>query len=170
MMPIGCPHEQVVVNAVLSGAWPHRCDDALVAHALQCESCREVAGLAALMREDRDHARGEVVVPAAGQVWWRAAVRARLESTQAATRPMTWMHAITAAIAAGVVLAAVTVAWPYVPGVADRTWAIGADLVRNTHVASAIADGLGLTLILGVFAAAFLALGPLALYLVLSDD
>ena len=51
-------------------------------------------------------------MPAAGQVWWRAAVRARLESTHAATRPITWMHGITAAIVLGVFLAAVTAAWP----------------------------------------------------------
>lgn len=165
-----CVHEPEVVSAVLSGKWPSGADDTLLVHAADCEVCCEVATVAALMREDHDAARGEMLVPAAGQVWWRAAVRARLESTQAATRPITWMHGITAAIVAGVVLAALTAMWPYLPVVAGRTWEAGADLFRTTQVVSAVADGLGLSMILGLFAAAFLALGPLALYFVLSDD
>ena len=103
-----CPREQDVVNAVLGGTWPDRCDDSLVAHAAHCGTCREVAQVSMLLHEDVDHARIDVIVPAAGQIWWRAAVRARLESTHAAARPMTWMHAITGAIVLGVFLAAVT--------------------------------------------------------------
>ena len=77
MNPHECPQEQLVVNAVLAGAWPHRCDDDLVAHAAACEVCREVAAVAVLLRDDLDSSRIETHVPAAGQVWWRAAVRAR---------------------------------------------------------------------------------------------
>jgi hypothetical protein len=90
--------EQDVVNAVLGGTWPDRCDDSLVSHAAHCVTCREVAQVSMLLHEDVDHARIDVIVPAAGQIWWRAAVRARLESTHAAARPMSWMHAITGAI------------------------------------------------------------------------
>src|SRR5690349_19767616 len=73
-----CGREQKVVNAVLAGAWPHRCDENLVAHAQVCEVCREVASISVLLRDDLDASRIDVHVPAAGQVWWRAAVRARL--------------------------------------------------------------------------------------------
>src|SRR5215211_7083941 len=110
-----CPHEHGVVNAVLSGRWPEGCDESLVAHAKQCVTCRDVASVSLLLREDNDHSRFEMHVPAAGQVWWRAAVRARLESTQAATRPITWMHGITGAIALGVTLAALSAFWPMMP-------------------------------------------------------
>lgn len=165
-----CPHEQQVVNAVLAGAWPHRCEDGLVSHAAACETCREVASVAVLLREDVEQSRIEVHVPAAGQVWWRAAVRARLESTQAATRPMGWMHAITAAIVAGVFLAIVTAVWPMVPGALQTLRNASADSLPGTQVATAIAGGVAQTVMVGVIAAVLLLLAPLAVYFVLSDD
>jgi hypothetical protein len=168
--PAECPREQQVVNAVLAGAWPHGCDDNLVAHAAACEACREVASVSVLLREDIDQSRIEVHVPAAGQVWWRAAVRARLESTQAAARPMGWMHAITGAIVLGVFLAIVTTVWPMVPGVLQTLRAASADFFPRTEVATAIAGGLVQTVMIGVVAAALLLLAPLAVYFALSDD
>lgn len=169
-MTPSCPHEPQIVNAVLSGAWPHRSDDSLVSHAAVCETCREVAGVAVLLREDIDHSRIEVHLPAAGQIWWRAAVRARLESTQAAARPMTWMHAITAAIVLGVSLAAVSALWPLMPGAVNAVREIAADFFPSRDVADAIAGGLARSLMLGLIGAALLVLAPLALYFALSDD
>ena len=67
-----CPTEQLVVNAVLSGRWPDGVDDGLVAHARDCVTCREVANVALLLRDDNDASRVEMHVPAAGQVWARA--------------------------------------------------------------------------------------------------
>ena len=168
--PAECPHEQQVVNAVLAGKWPHGCDDSLVSHASSCEACREVASVSVLLREDIDQSRIEVHVPAAGQVWWRAAVRARLESTQAAARPMGWMHAITGAVVLGVFLAIVTAVWPMVPGVVQTLRTASADLFPRTEVATAIAGGLAQTVMIGVIAGALLLLAPLAVYFVLSDD
>jgi hypothetical protein len=167
---VDCPQETTVVNAVLSGSWPDRCDEALVAHAAGCDTCREIAAVSVLLREDVDHARIEVHVPAAGQVWWRAAVRARLESTHAATRPMTWMHGITAAIVLGLVLAALTAAWPLVPQLLASVRTVAGAYAPSAEVATAIAGGLRLSVILGVFAAAFMIIAPLAVYFVLSDD
>jgi hypothetical protein len=109
-------------------------------------------------------------VPAAGQVWWRAAVRARLESTHAATRPITWMHGITGAIVLGVMLAAVTALWPMMPDVMNVVRAIGRDYLPSPEVATALAGGLRQSLMIGAIAAALLVLTPLALYFVLSDD
>jgi hypothetical protein len=166
---LDCPQEQRVVNAVLSGAWP-RCDDELVTHAAGCPTCREIASVAVLLREDIDHARIDVHVPAAGQVWWRAAVRARLESTQSATKPMTWMHGITAAIALGVLLAGLTALWPYVPQLVNSVRTLATGYVPSAEVTSAIAGSLRLSAILGVFAAVFMIVTPLAVYFVLSDD
>jgi hypothetical protein len=168
--PAECPHEQQVVNAVLAGAWPHGCDDSLVAHATACDACREVASVSVLLREDIDQSRIEVHVPAAGQVWWRAAVRARLESTQAAARPMSWMHAITGAIVLGIFLAIVTAVWPMVPSVVHALRTASSDFFPRTEVATAIAGGLAQTVVIGVVAAALLLLAPLAVYFVLSDD
>lgn len=168
-----CPQEQLVVNAVLAGRWPHGCDEALVAHAHTCPVCREVSSVAVLLREDLESSRIDVHVPAAGQVWWRAAVRARLESTQAATRPMTWMHAITAATVLGVFLAAITAMWPRLPGVISAIRSVSSDLWPSPAVTSAIAGGLAQSAtigLVGLIAAALLLLAPLAVYFALSDD
>ena len=165
-----CPREQEVVNAVLGGRWPERCDESLVAHAAHCVTCREVAQVSVLLHEDVDHARIDVIVPAAGQVWWRAAVRARLESTHAAARPMTWMHAITGAIVLGVFLAALTAVWPMLPGVINTIRAVGSEVKPSPEVTTALASGLAISAGVAIVAAAIMIIAPLALYFVLSDD
>jgi len=167
---IECPREQEVVNAILAGAWPHRCDDALVSHAASCEVCKEVASVSLLLREDVDQSRIEVHVPAAGQVWWRAAVRARLESTQAAARPMTWMHAITGAIVLGVFLSGLTAVWPLLPAGVGTVRDAANRFLPSAEVTSAIAGGLAQSVVVGLVAGAVLIITPLALYVVLSDD
>ena len=165
-----CPREQDVVNAVLGGVWPDRCDDSLVAHAANCVTCGEVAQVSMVLREDVDHARIDVIVPAAGQIWWRAAVRARLESTHAAARPMSWMHAITGAIVLGVFLAAITAVWPMLPGVINVIRATSREVLPSPEVARAIAGGLTQIAGLAIIAAAIMVIAPLALYFALSDD
>jgi hypothetical protein len=170
MSPYDCQHETAIVNAVLSGVWPHACDESLVAHANDCVTCREVASVSMLLREDSELARIEAHIPAAGQVWWRAAVRARLESTHAATRPLTWMHGITAAIVAGVVLAALTALFPVLPGLVSTAWAYAREFFPNPEIATAIGDGLRLSLFVGLAGAAVMLLAPLALYFVLRED
>ena len=86
MKPAACGHEQEVVRAVLSRRWAHGSDsprdrDAeLRAHAETCEICAEAAMVAVLLSEQREEALRDVHVPAAGQVWWRAAVRAHARS------------------------------------------------------------------------------------------
>ena len=170
MTAFDCPREQDVVNAVLGGMWPDRCDDSLVAHAANCVTCGEVAQVSMVLREDVDHARIDVIVPAAGQIWWRAAVRARLESTHAAARPMSWMHAITGAIVLGVFLAAITAVWPMLPGVINVIRATSREVLPSPDVARAIAGGLTQIAGLAIIAAAIMVIAPLALYFALSDD
>jgi len=170
MSSFDCPREQDVVNAVLAGAWPDRCDDSLVTHAAQCVTCQEVAQVSMLLHEDVDHARIDVIVPAAGQIWWRAAVRARLESTHAAARPMSWMHAITGAIVLGVFLAAITTVWPMLPGVINVIRAASLEVLPSPEVSRAIAGGLTQIAGLAIIVAAIMVVAPLALYFALSDD
>lgn len=165
-----CVHEPLVVEAVVAGRWPVQADDALVAHARECEVCSDVATLASLIHDDHERSRFEVQVPAAGQVWWRSAIRARLESTEVAMRPMTVMHAITAAITLGVLLAAATVAWPLLSPLSDQMWAWVVGYFQNAEVAAALAAGLRQTVMAGAIAVAVLVAAPLALYYVLSGD
>ena len=170
MIRIDCTHEPAVVNAVLSGHWPRGCDDALVAHALECEVCREVSAIATLIHDDADRSRYETHVPASGQVWWRAAIRARLDSTQASMRPMTWLHGITAAVAVGVMLAVMSAAWPMLTPIVERGWTMAAGYFPTADVATAVANGLRLSAMLGLIAAAILIVAPLAVYFTLSRD
>jgi hypothetical protein len=170
MSRIECAQEPLVVEAVLAGRWPERCDDGLVAHARACAVCREVAHLALLMHDDHERARYEVHVPAAGQVWWRAAIRARLESTQTAMRPMTWMHAVTAAITVGLLLAGLTAAWPMLSPLGDRALTLALGFIPNADVASALASGLRQMAMVGLIVVAVLVAAPLAVYYVLSGD
>ena len=165
-----CTHESLVVEAVLSGAWPEHVDPDLVAHADTCEVCNEVAVIVSLIHDDHERSRYDAHVPAAGQIWWRSAIRARLESTQAVVRPITWLHAITAAMAVGVLLAVATAAWPFLPPIADRVWGVAVGFFPNADVAAAVASGLRLTAMLGALAAAILVLAPLAVYFALSRE
>jgi hypothetical protein len=166
-----CVHEAVVVEAVLRGTWPSRCDQSLVAHANDCDICKDVAAIAALMHDDSERARYDVQVPAAGQVWWRSAIRARMESTEAAMRPMTVMQGITAAIALGVLLAVGTLAWPMLPPWGERAWAFAITFFPNAEVAASLAGGLRQSALLGLLGAVLLVLAPLlAIYVALSRE
>jgi hypothetical protein len=164
-----CPREQEIVQAVLAGAWASVDDEDLKAHAAQCPTCAEIATIAALMRDDNDQARRDVRVPAAGQVWWRAAVRARLERTQAATQPITWMHGITAAVAIGVLLAVISFSWPALTSNVIGFREAFAWVLPSGEVTTAIVGAFRQSLTLALIVTACLVLAPIALYFALSD-
>ena len=48
-----CPHEQEIVDLVVSGRWRDESDDALGAHAARCGACAETLELARLLQDDR---------------------------------------------------------------------------------------------------------------------
>ena len=165
-----CLHEHDVVASVLGHRWD-RANDELKQHAADCEVCRDVVAVARLLSADQEHSRYEVHVPAAGQVWWRAAVRARLEAAHAVDRPLTWLHGIAGACAVGVAFAAIGMAWPSLREMAS--WftfeAFGADS-RMADVAAFVTAALQRSLPLAFVVAACLVLAPVALYFVLTDD
>jgi hypothetical protein len=164
-----CVHEDRVLSAVLAGRWPSD-DEQLMAHAQQCAICGEVAEVAVVLRSDHEQARREVHVPVAGQVWWRSAVRARLESTQAATRPMAWLHGVTAAITLGVMLAVIGMAWPTLVEAAGWARDVVTPLMTDGEVSGVVGGVLRQTMFIAVAAAACLLLAPVLLYFVLSND
>ena len=169
MSSIECTHEQRIVNAVLSGTWPAG-DDELAAHAAECSICREVAEVAVVLRADHDHSRSDVQVPVAGQVWWRSAVRARLESAQAATRPMTWLHGVTAAVTIGIMLAVIGVAWPSLVEGAGWARETIVPLISNNEVSGAVGGVLRQTVLIAAAAGLCLVIAPVLLYFALSND
>jgi len=171
MTPLECPREHEIVRAVLAG----RIDQLEEArmHVDTCEACLEVVAITSSLVEDRDLALHVVQVPAAGQVWWRAAIRARLDAAHAAARPMTWANGVAGACAAGLTLGVISLAWPTI----DRGWTwlgdrLGSVVPTTAAVTDLAAAALQQTLPLGLLAAACLVLlAPVALCLAfLSDD
>ncbi|WP_396627202.1 hypothetical protein [Luteitalea sp.] len=78
-----CPRESEVLRAVEEGLWPAD----LRSHATACEACREVEAVASALREVVD-AEAALPLPAAGDVWWRAAWLARREARERALKPI----------------------------------------------------------------------------------
>ena len=103
--------------------------------------------MAALEQETLADAR----LPAAGQVWWRAQVRARHDAAAVAARPVMVAQAVGGAAALGLVAAVVSWKWP--------RWSPPPARGCCTPVA---ALDLGLAAWVGVAMAAVL--GPLAIY------
>jgi hypothetical protein len=165
-----CLHEHDVVAAVLSRQWD-RAGQELKQHATSCETCRDVVAVASLLSSDHERARYEARVPAAGQVWWRAAVRARLEAAHAVARPLTWLHGIAGACAVGVAWAVIGMAWPLLQAMAS--WftfeTLGADS-RIADVAALVTSAMQRSLPLAFIVAASIVLAPIALYFALADD
>jgi hypothetical protein len=168
MTPIDCAREADVLEAVMRGRL-HDLED-LRLHVAQCGICADVAVVASLLHDDADAARRHVQLPAAGQVWWRAAVRARLDGAHAAERPLTWAQGIAAASAAGAAVATIGFAWPTI----DRAAAwIGSQAWSAAPATAAIVDLVSAavqpSLPFMIAAAAGMVLAPLALFLALSD-
>ena len=180
MNPIECAREADVLEAVLrrqldldrpdEAGWLDGVED-LRRHVEQCETCADVAAVALLFREDREIARHDVRVPAAGQVWWRAAVRARLDGAHAAARPLTWAQGIAGASAVGVGVGAIGIAWPTIDRAAgwlgSHASSVGPATLAMIELVSAAVQR---SLPFAIAAAAGMVLAPLALYLALSDD
>jgi len=172
-----CPREQDVINAIVTGRWPHQCDETLTAHAAECRVCKELVDVASVFRLERDGLHDEVSVPSAGQVWWRAAIRARLEASRQVARPLSWLFGISVACAAGLTITVVQLLWSPVrealssgaPGAWTPSFWLGEfvrllpDLTNLTPLTTT-----GAFLLLGITAC--LVLAPLALYFALSDE
>ena len=81
----GCPREQAIVAAAAAGR--ERFDEEMARQLEQCEACADAVAVAVMLRADRDAAQADVQVPSAGQVWWRAAIRARLDDERKLREP-----------------------------------------------------------------------------------
>lgn len=164
-----CPREDDVVRAVLNGGWDQASDE-LRTHAYNCTVCCEVANVASMLRHDHDRSRQQVQVPAAGQVWWRAAIRARLERAHASTQPMTWLHGITGACVVGLLLAVVGIAWPSVVGASSWVWAQILASAAGRPVEGVISMAVSQSVVIGLVVVTCVVLAPVVLYFALSDD
>jgi hypothetical protein len=115
--------------------------------------------LKALFEEEARAASGDVHVPAAGQIWWRSAIRARAESAHTAARPMVWLHALTGAGTVGMALGGLTTAWPWLQATVR-------DMIPT--ITPSFMSGMPVSVILAISAA--LVAAPIAFYLAVPRD
>jgi hypothetical protein len=128
--------------------------DDLAHHLSECEACAELMAARVIADAQADGVEA-AQVPSAGQVWWRAQVRARAEARRAVERPMHIVQAVAAACAAGAFAAAIGWAGPWIRQAAFR-------------VQSTAATELGFAWLLAI--GAWLILAPVALYYVLARE
>jgi hypothetical protein len=172
-----CPREQDVIAAIVAGKWPGHCDDALLEHAAQCGVCRELVEVTSLLHVERYALDDEGNIPSAGQVWWRAAIRARLEATQQVARPLSWLFGVSVAFAVGLAVAVVELMWSPVQhavrSAAPVSWSASFRLAEAITWLPSWSNLTPLATIGGFVllgAAACLVLAPVALYFALSDE
>ena len=167
-----CPHEDAVVAAALGGSWPEGCDETLQAHVRGCAVCASVAEVAPLLRGERDLQAAHVTLPSAGQIWWRAAIRARLDGAQTAARPITWLQACAGAAAIGAACAIVAASWPAIWSLVASAGELAAVLdPRSFELATPIVPLVERNLLFVLAAGVAVVLAPLlVLYYALSDE
>ena len=167
-----CVHEQAIVDAVVSGRWPHACDAALVTHAAGCDICRDVVAVAVALHEDVAAVRHDPHasrLPSSGLVWWRATIRARAEATRVAERPLTVAQGLAGACAVGLACGLAGIAWQSVQRFQQvGEFVAGLEASSLQLEASAVMLQRALPIVLGL--GACLLIAPLAIYFVLSDD
>ena len=158
-----CRRESEILDEIAAGRWPAEAPASLTAHAASCPVCADLAlAASALHDEAATAAQAPLALPSAGQVWWRAELRARHEAARLAQRPVLAVQVV----AAVVVLAAL------VTGIRSLAPDVWAWMSRTASVARGNTDGsidtLTLALILAV--GLWLVLGPIAVYMVVRAD
>ena len=165
-----CPREQEVVDAMLpQGRLPEASE--LQQHVAGCESCRELHEVMAMLRPD--HALSEEAsLPSAGQIWWRAAVRARMEAARAAARPVAWAQGATAASLLGILCAATVLAWPFIQRAFDAAFGrLSAGLESNALQSLPVVAAIERSVPLAIGVVAVVVIAPLVvLYFALAGD
>lgn len=172
-----CAHEREVLDLVLAGRWPDRCDPDLVAHASACEICGEVVAVAIAMQTDEADLEAGVlaatpkhhdVVPDATLVWWRAQMRAHEDAGRRAARPIALVQGIGIGMGLIAGVSVVRAAWPSVQAGAGATGAAMTETVARLTAASAGWVATAPLWLMAGFVAAVIGL-PLAVYAATRD-
>jgi hypothetical protein len=159
MTEVECPREHELLETIAAGRWPDATDATLMAHVPSCTVCSEMVLVAGALRGNYDHVCAAAHVPPAGLVWWRAQLRARREIAGTAARPITYAHALTGAVAAGLFFTLGGLLWPWLRASLD--W---------IDAASRLADVGRLWVPFALAVGAWLILAPVVLFLVLSEE
>lgn len=164
----GCEHEGAVLAQMMDAPWSDAPRE-LQAHVARCDTCRDLLDVASALREDHAQALLQVHVPSAGQVWWRAELRARQDAAARAARPITLAAGVAAACFVGV-LASVggALSW-WVLGWARQQELI-AVLLASVETVGDIVPGAGAWLALLLVLGLGLLAAPLAVYFAVHDE
>jgi hypothetical protein len=158
-----CARESEILNEIAAGRWPAAAPASLTAHAASCPVCADLALAASALHDDAAMAgQATMALPSAGQVWWRAELRARHEAARLAQRPVLAVQVVATVVVLAALVTGVRSLAPDVWAWLNRT----ATVARSGSVGSMDAVTLALVLAVGLS----LVLGPLALYMVVRAD
>ena len=165
MTPTECLREADVLDEIGAGRWPEHAPVALRDHVAACPVCTDLALVASGLRAEGDAARADIAsipLPSAGQVWWRAELRARQEKAQLAQRPIAAVQIVAAVV---LLLAIGSGLWTFAPG----AWAWLSGASASSRVAAA--DGLAGLRVLVTFGIVFcVVLASIAVVAILRAD
>ncbi|HEY1303764.1 MAG TPA: hypothetical protein VGF24_09470 [Vicinamibacterales bacterium] len=169
-MSARCSREADVVASVFAQHGCGQLSEELSAHIESCDVCAEVATVTRLLSVDHERDRREIRVPAAGQVWWRAAVRARLEAVHAAARPLTWSHGVAGACAVGLVVALFGLSWGFIREAVDALAIYVLSTVPFGEAGAFVSRMLQPSVAMMLLVGACVVCAPFLIYVALSDE
>jgi hypothetical protein len=168
-MTFECEREQDVLDAIVTGRWPARCDEELREHMNTCAICWDLAETAAAIVDDRDAAWSQARVPSAGIVWWRAQLHAREDAARAAGRPVAFIQGVAASVALWLIVSLVR-ALPVGYLSEWRTWATSALPSWTFTMADVARATATVPLVVFILVAVWLVLAPVAIYFAAADE
>jgi hypothetical protein len=158
-----CVREHEILDEIAEGRWPAAAPAALREHAAGCPVCADLALAASALHDaSADAAVAPMALPSAGQVWWRAELRARHEAARLAQRPVIAVQVVAAVVFLAAVLTAartlVPDAWTWLRHTAGSASSGGLATLDSWAVAVVLSLGL------------WLVVGPIAIYMVVRAD
>jgi hypothetical protein len=160
--PVDCRHEDDVLDALTSGRWPDRADDALRAHVASCAVCTDIIEVAGAILEGRNDTVTDMRIPSSAVMWWRAQMRARQEAAREAARPIAVAQIVGAISAALFGIVAIVMLLPWIGGVMSGWMAAGTGTGTSSFAPAWVIPAL----VIGVS----LLLAPVAIYFAVTDD
>jgi hypothetical protein len=159
MTPIDCRRETEIVDAIAAGEWPEAAPIELREHAAACPVCADLALAASALHDEAASTPATMALPSAGQVWWRAELRARHEAAQLAQRPVIAVQVVAAVVCLAAALTGLRSFGP-------DAWAWFLGVASSARTTTFDTWTLGLVLSIGLW----VVLAPVAVYMVFRAD
>ena len=114
MKEMGCENESRILEELSKGRAREALEEPLRRHVAGCAACAELVSLYELFQRESAELRAAAPVPEAGRVWWRAMVAARRAAAERALRPIMIAERAALAVGAGVLMALLIFALPWI--------------------------------------------------------